>query len=114
MLLVGPDPSLDMRFLPCKCLNESQAPGKTSAVLTFAASPFVTPPHVGPCSSAHQAYTASLQTLADRMAEGLDIAFGCVATRVAWDDAGVQVTCENGRTFTADALIVTVSLGVLK
>jgi len=54
------------------------------------------------------------QTLADRMAEGLDVSFGCVATRVAWGDDGVTVTCEDGRTFAADALILTVSLGVLK
>ncbi len=48
------------------------------------------------------------------MAEGLDVSFGCVATRVAWGDDGVTLTCEDGRTFAADALIVTVSLGVLK
>ena len=54
------------------------------------------------------------QTVADRMAQGLDVAFGCVATRVAWGADGVTVTCEDGRTFAADALIVTVSLGVLK
>ena len=54
------------------------------------------------------------QTLADRMAEGLDITFGCVVTRVAWGDDDVTVTCEDGRTFAADALILTVSLGVLK
>lgn len=61
-----------------------------------------------------QAYTGVPQTLADRMAEGLDIAFGCVVRRVAWSDAGVTVTCEDGRIFAAAALIVTVSLGVLK
>ena len=52
--------------------------------------------------------------LADRMAEGLDISFGCVATRVACGDDCVTVTCEDGRTFAADALVLTVSLGVLK
>ena len=55
-----------------------------------------------------------MQTLADRMAEGLDITFGCIATKVAWGDHGVSVSCEDGRTFAADTLIVTVSLGVLK
>jgi glycine/D-amino acid oxidase-like deaminating enzyme len=48
------------------------------------------------------------------MAEGLDISFGCVATKVTWGDDGVSVSCEDGRSFSADAVIVTVSLGVLK
>ena len=55
-----------------------------------------------------------VQTLADSMAEGLAIEFGCVGERVVSGEAGVTVTCEGGRSFAADALIVTVSLGVLK
>lgn len=57
-----------------------------------------------------------VQSLAKSLAEGLDIRFGSVAQKIEWDGAGkgARVTCENGDTFEADTVIVTVSLGVLK
>ena len=54
------------------------------------------------------------QGLAEAMAEGLDIRYGARATKVCWGDGGATVSCSDGRRFTADAVIMTVSLGVLK
>ena len=54
------------------------------------------------------------QGLAEAMAEGLDIRYGARVTKVCWGDGGATVSCSDGRRFTADAVIVTVSLGVLK
>lgn len=55
-----------------------------------------------------------LQGLAERLAEGLDIRYGAVVTNVAWGPDGVRVTCSDGAVHTADAVIMTVSLAVLK
>ncbi len=54
------------------------------------------------------------QPVAEHFAEGLDIRFGQRVQRVAYDGAGVRVTTEDGGELAADAVIVTVSLGVLK
>lgn len=48
------------------------------------------------------------------MASGLDVRYGAVVEKVQWGASGVTVTCADGRSFQADAAIVTVSLGVLK
>ncbi|KAK3004354.1 hypothetical protein RJ639_018140, partial [Escallonia herrerae] len=48
------------------------------------------------------------------LAKGLDIRLNHRVTKIARRYNGVKVTVEGGRTFTADAAIVTVPLGVLK
>lgn len=54
------------------------------------------------------------QAIAEHFAEGLDIRFGQRAERVHYDASGVRVVCEGGAELRADAVVVTVSLGVLK
>ncbi len=54
------------------------------------------------------------QKLAEHMAVGLDVRYGAVVEKMQWGASGVSVTCVDGRSFQADAAIVTVSLGVLK
>ena len=54
------------------------------------------------------------QAIAEHFAEGLDIRFGQRAERVHYDATGVRVVCEGGAELRADAVAVTVSLGVLK
>ena len=54
------------------------------------------------------------QTLAERLAQGLDVRLGNTVTRVEWDAEGAQVHCANGSCWEADAVVMTVSLGVLK
>ncbi|BDA43980.1 Peroxisomal N(1)-acetyl-spermine/spermidine oxidase [Coccomyxa sp. Obi] len=54
------------------------------------------------------------QKLAEHMAVGLDVRYGAVVEKVQWGASGVTVTCADGRSFQADAAVVTVSLGVLK
>lgn len=51
--------------------------------------------------------------LASSIAEGLDIRLGCVVTQVAWTPTGVTVTGGCG-SFSADQVVVTVPVGVLK
>lgn len=54
------------------------------------------------------------QALSERLAEGLDIRFGHVVERVAYDEGrGVSVTTTQAA-FAADRIIVTLPLGVLK
>lgn len=48
------------------------------------------------------------------LAKGLDIRLGHRVTKIVRRHHGVKVTVEDGRTFTADAAIVTIPLGVLK
>ncbi len=48
------------------------------------------------------------------MAEGLDIRFNHVVERIDWGESGALILCSNGATFECDAVICTVSLGVLK
>ncbi|KAG0467809.1 hypothetical protein HPP92_017137 [Vanilla planifolia] len=50
----------------------------------------------------------------NNLAIGLDIRLGHRVTKVLRDNMGVEVTVQNGRTFVADAAIITVPLGVLK
>lgn len=48
-------------------------------------------------------------------AESLDIRFGSVVQRVEWEGSDqIRIVCEDGHSHLADAVIVTVSLGVLK
>ena len=54
------------------------------------------------------------QAIAEHFAEGLDIRFEQRAQRVHYDASGVRVVCEDGAELRADAVVVTVSLGVLK
>ena len=54
------------------------------------------------------------RSLVTRLAEGLDVRLARTVTRVAWDDAGVRVEVGDGEAFTADRVIVTVPLGVLR
>lgn len=48
------------------------------------------------------------------LAKGLDIRLGHRVTKITRRYNGVKVTVENGKTFAADAAIITVPLGVLK
>lgn len=52
--------------------------------------------------------------MAEILAEGLDIRYGHRVTSMRWSGDGVDVACSSGEEFHADAVIVTVSLGVLK
>ena len=56
----------------------------------------------------------NLQLLAEKLAEGLPIQHGVTVTHIDWGDTGVQLHCADGQIIGADAVIVTVSLGVLK
>lgn len=55
-----------------------------------------------------------LQVLAEKLAEGLPIRHGVVVDRIDWGGEGVTLYCQGGKQVQADAVIVTVSLGVLK
>ncbi len=55
-------------------------------------------------------YTQIIRHLAD----GLDIRLNQPVTRVAWDGAKAVITMKDGNTLSADQLLVTVPLGVLK
>ncbi|CAK9324405.1 unnamed protein product [Citrullus colocynthis] len=48
------------------------------------------------------------------LAKGIDIRLGHRVTKISRQYTGVKITVENGKTFTADAAIVAVPLGVLK
>ena len=48
------------------------------------------------------------------MAEGLDIRYQHTVERIDWREGGATVHCSSGETFKCDAVICTVSLGVLK
>ena len=52
--------------------------------------------------------------IVDHLAKGLDIRLKKVVTRVNWRGPGVTITLGNGETLSADHVIVTVPLGVLK
>ena len=62
----------------------------------------------------HNPHVNDLQVLAEKLAEGLPIKHGSVIERVDWGSEGVTVHCKGGEQCQADAVIVTVSLGVLK
>lgn len=55
-----------------------------------------------------------LQVLAERLAEGLPIRHGVAVDCIEWSGEGVTLHCQGGEQVQADAVIVTVSLGVLK
>lgn len=48
------------------------------------------------------------------MSEGLDIRFGHAVDHIEWGQSGATVKCKGGSLHHADAVIITVSLGVLK
>lgn len=52
--------------------------------------------------------------LATRLAEGLDVRTAHVVDRVRWSASGAQVTGSSGFALTADAVVVTVPVGVLQ
>ncbi len=54
------------------------------------------------------------QVLAEKLAEGLPIRHGMTVDQIQWNTSGVIVQCQGGQQIEADAVIVTVSLGVLK
>jgi protoporphyrinogen oxidase len=54
------------------------------------------------------------QVLAEKLAEGLPIRHGMTVDQIQWNASGVIVQCQGGQQIEADAVIVTVSLGVLK
>lgn len=56
----------------------------------------------------------SEQAVVQALADGLPIHYNCQVTRVQWRHDGASVTCSNGQHFTADAVICTLPLGVLK
>ena len=56
----------------------------------------------------------TVQTLAEKLAEGLPIRHGVVVDQIQWGGDGVTLHCQGGEQIKADAVIVTVSLGVLK
>lgn len=58
--------------------------------------------------------SAWLQKIAGVIAEDLDVRFQHVVERIEWGENGASVHCSSGATFKCDAVICTVSLGVLK
>ncbi|MBE2183403.1 MAG: FAD-dependent oxidoreductase [Anaerolineae bacterium] len=52
--------------------------------------------------------------LHDGLAEGLDIRLNTVARSVDWSDSPVRVTADDGQVFTADRVLITLPLAVLK
>ncbi|KAG1348187.1 Amine oxidase family protein [Cocos nucifera] len=48
------------------------------------------------------------------LARDLDIRLDHRVTKIAWSNAGVEVSVDNGKTFVADAAVITAPLGVLK
>lgn len=48
------------------------------------------------------------------LAQGLDIRLDQTVTEVRWDENGVEVVLQTGQTFSADDVVITVPLGVLK
>lgn len=48
------------------------------------------------------------------MAEGLDVRFHHVVERIDWGEDGATIHCSGGASFSCDAVVCTVSLGVLK
>ena len=56
----------------------------------------------------------SLQAIAEVLARGMDIRYRHVVTSIDWREGEVIISCTNGSAFKADAVVITVSLGVLK
>ena len=49
-----------------------------------------------------------------KLAEGLDVQYGCNVERIVWGATGVEVHCTDGSIVHCDAVISTIPLGVLK
>ena len=64
--------------------------------------------------SADRTTVHDAQVLAEKLAEGLPIRHGMTVDQIQWNSSGVIVQCQGGHQIEADAVIVTVSLGVLK
>ena len=62
----------------------------------------------------HDTKSAWLQTIAGVIAEDLDVRLKHVVERIEWGEDGASVHCSSGAAFKCDAVICTVSLGVLK
>lgn len=56
-----------------------------------------------------------VQAVAQRMAEDLhDVKLNCPVQEIDWEGDSVRLCCANGDIHSADAVVLTVSLGVLK
>lgn len=55
-----------------------------------------------------------MQTIAELLAEGVDIRYGHTVTKVDHSGQGVRISTKEGKTLEADFVVCTVSLGVLK
>lgn len=60
-------------------------------------------------------FVPPLQTVAERIADDLgDVRRNWVVQEIQWGEQGISIRSESGKTLHADAVILTVSLGVLK
>ena len=57
-------------------------------------------------------FTDGTKSLIDAMADGLDVRFGTVVTRIAHDDDGVSIVLADGSTVSAGAAVVALPLNV--
>lgn len=53
-------------------------------------------------------------TLIDALTDGIDIRFNTIVDTIQWEQSPVVVTTRSGETFSADRVLVTLPLGVLK
>ena len=61
-----------------------------------------------------QWFPDGMEAIPEYLAEGLDVRLSTPVTAVQYDDQGVTVSTQTGETFSAERVVVTVSLGVLK
>ena len=56
------------------------------------------------------------QAVAERIGQDLGdvVQLNCIVDRICWDGETVRIGCRDGRVLEADAVVITVSLGVLK
>ena len=54
--------------------------------------------------------------MAERIGQALGdvVQLNCIVDRICWDSEAVRIRCRDGRVLEADAVVVTLSLGVLK
>ncbi|XP_019702391.1 polyamine oxidase 3-like [Elaeis guineensis] len=64
--------------------------------------------------SGHGIMVRGYRPVVNTLARGLDIRLNHQVTKIVWSNMGVEVSVENGKTFVADAAVITVPLGVLK
>ncbi|XP_073107721.1 polyamine oxidase 3 [Elaeis guineensis] len=62
----------------------------------------------------HGIMVRGYRPVVNTIARGLDIRLNHQVTKIVWSNMGVEVSVENGKTFVADAAVITVPLGVLK